>query len=80
MSMDRDLESLGSSQMNTRTHKNDMVMGYSKIDTPKDLRLDSRINPKKSIILDISIKDRMGNKTVKHKNNQKINDLRTVHI
>ena len=65
INLDRDFESIGSSYINTRANINDAIVSQSLIETPKYLRLDSRINPRKSLILDICIKDRSGHKTVK---------------
>lgn len=46
-----------------------MILAESKLGTPRNLRLDSSINPRKSIVLDISIMDKSngGPKTVTNK-------------
>lgn len=65
-----------------RTHnKYKSIIEENNYNTPHHLRLDSRIDPRKSIILDISIIDKnLGNpsKSVKNKTSHKIYELKKV--
>ena len=54
-----------------------MVLADSNENNLRNIRLDSRINPRQSIILDISIKDN-NPKTTKNKPNYKLNDISKV--
>lgn len=62
--------------------KSDLILAEDDVQTPQNLRLDSRINPRKSIILDISIMDKRheGPKSVKNRNSQALNHHIKVSI
>jgi hypothetical protein len=62
--------------------KSDLILNEESIQTLRNLRLDSRINPRKSIVLDISIMDKRqeGPKSVKNRNSQVLNHHNKVSI
>jgi hypothetical protein len=80
-------KSVDTDNINPRTVKRkhgkaDMIMAEGRVETPPNLRLDSRINPRKSIVLDISIMDQKqgGAKSVKHRNSQYLNDKKYIFV
>ena len=63
---------------NSQINRGDRVIVEPNDNSLRNIKLDSRINPRKSIILDISFKDKVYPKTTKHKPVDKINDIEKV--
>jgi hypothetical protein len=81
---DKSVESdnINPSTVKRKHGKADMIMTEGRVETPSNLRLDSRINPRKSIVLDISIMDQQQNriKSVKHRSSQYLHDKKYIFV